>query len=217
MKLYPVMVNMEGRSAVVIGGGEVALRKIMDLHEAGARVTVISPHIHPNIFRMAEGSGMILLEKSYEAGDLDGASLVISATDDPAVNNRVFNEAQKNNILVNTVDDPGNCSFFVPSSFKKGDLIVAVSSGGVSPSMSAKIRRDIENSIPGDIEEKLEALREIRDLLKKDSEFSHLKTNERGQILKKIVADDVLLNRALVSNRVKSLKNFITELLTNHF
>lgn len=194
MKLYPVMVNMEGRLAVVVGGGGVAARKVADLLESGAKVKVVSPEINEDIMKLGACNDLELVKREYEYGDLDGAALVFSATNDRSVNELVFMEAEGRNIFINAVDDPDNCSFYVPSFTRKGDFLFALSTGGASPAYAARIRRVLEKDIPEDIDVVLERLRRAREILKSDKAFSDLESPERGEILKKIANDDALLD-----------------------
>lgn len=197
MKLYPVMVNIEGKAAVVIGGGEVAGRKLRDLLESGARVKVVSPEFSDDIMEAAAEfkESVELVRRRYMSGDLDGAIMVFSATDDPKVNHDVFLEADSRNILINAVDDPPNCSFYVPSFIRKGDLLFALSTSGASPAMAARLRRELEQHIPENIDLLLEKLKSAKDLLKSHHTFSGISSNERGVIMKRIVSDDPLLHK----------------------
>jgi precorrin-2 dehydrogenase/sirohydrochlorin ferrochelatase len=197
MKLYPVMVNIEGKPSVVIGGGEVAGRKVLDLLESGARVKVVSPVFNDRITRVAADfkESVELVQRKYINGDLDGAVMAFSATDDPAVNHEVFLEADSKNILINAVDDPPNCSFYVPSFIRKGDLLFALSTSGASPAMAARLRRELEEHIPENIDVLLERLKAAKDLLKNHHTFSGIASPERGVIMKKIVSDDTLLHK----------------------
>lgn len=194
MKLYPVMVNMEGRLAVVVGGGGVAARKVADLLESGAKVKVVSPEINDDIVTLGACNDLELVKREYEYGDLDGAALVFSATNDRFVNELVFMEAEGRNIFINAVDDPDNCSFYVPSFTRKGDFLFALSTGGASPAYAARIRRRLEKEIPDGIDILLYKLRRAREILKSDKAFSDLESPERGEILKKIANDDLLLD-----------------------
>ena len=197
MKLYPVMVNIEGKRTVVIGGGEVAGRKVRDLLESGALVKVVSPVFNNDIMTAAdEFTGFVeLIERKYIKGDLDGAVMVFSATDDPAVNYEVFLEADSKNILINAVDDPPNCSFYVPSFIRRGDLLFALSTSGASPAMAARLRRELEQHIPENIDILLERLKTAKELLKTHHTFSGITSPERGVIMKRIVSDDSLLHK----------------------
>lgn len=197
MKLYPVMMNLEKRLTLVIGGGAVAARKIADLLEAGAFVRIISPDFVPEIIKMNQlnPDRVELVEKRYVKGDLQGAVLVFSATDNREVNSAVYEEAKGLGILVNAVDDPPNCSFYVPSFVRRGDLVFALSTSGASPAMAAKLRRMLEDMLPHEIDNMLKVLRRGREILKTDNSFKHIDTDCRGDILKKIVNDDELLKK----------------------
>lgn len=195
MKLYPVMVNMEGRLAVVVGGGGVAARKVADLLDSGAKVKVVSPQINEEILSLLKNSSYLeLVKREYEYGDLEGAALVFSATNDRSVNELVFMEAEGRNIFINAVDDPDNCSFYVPSFTRKGDFIFALSTAGASPAYAARIRRELEKQIPQEIDKLLEKLRRAREILKNEKVFSDLESPERGEILKKVANNDELLD-----------------------
>lgn len=216
MKLLPVMLNLVGKKAAVIGGGTVALRKVRDLVECGALVTVISPEIHQEIIELAEShAGIItIIKRKFQPGDINGSLLVYSATDDEVVNREVFTEASENNIFINAVDDPPNCSFFMPSWFDRNGLVVAVSTSGISPSMSARIRRDIEKNIPDFIDIALSALKLARIMLREDVDFSDLSSGRRGKILKSIVLDDDLLGELVDSYRNDSVKKLLLKIKT---
>ncbi len=197
MNLYPVMMNLENRLAMVIGGGSVAARKISDLFEAGAVVRVISPEFVPEIIEMnrMNPNRIELVQRKYIKGDLQGAVLVFSATDNRDVNSSVYAEAEGMGILVNAVDDPPNCSFYVPSFVRRGDLIIALSTSGASPAMAGKLRRMLEDMIPCEVDNMLKVLRRGREILKTDESFRHMDTDCRGEMLKKVVNDDEMLEK----------------------
>jgi precorrin-2 dehydrogenase / sirohydrochlorin ferrochelatase len=214
MAFYPIMINLSDKQVVVIGGGDVALRKIRELIDAGARISVIAPDIHDEIDEICKRfpDRIEIQRREYRHGDLGNAFLAFSATNIHEVNGMILEESRDKGILLNAVDDPDNCTFIMPSSFRRGDLIVAVSTGGASPSMSAKLRRMIEETIPEDIETILEALKTIRSLLQSDQDFKHLDAGKRGEILKKIVVDDALIQQMVISRDEGRLKEFLKEL-----
>jgi precorrin-2 dehydrogenase/sirohydrochlorin ferrochelatase len=218
MQLYPVMLNLENRRVVIIGGGDVALRKARDLLEAGARVLVIAPDVHLDFKALAGSSGASLeiLQRPYQPGDLADAALVFSATSNAEVNRAVFKEARERNIFINAVDDPLSCSFFIPSFIKKGDLILALSTSGKSPALAARLRREIEKHIPEDIEQTLAALSEIRDIFKSHTKFSELTSSDRGRILKLIVNSDALLQEAVAASASGRLYQLLLRLVQSH-
>jgi precorrin-2 dehydrogenase/sirohydrochlorin ferrochelatase len=214
MKLYPIFLNIENRHIVVIGGGEVALRKIRDLLSRDARITAIAPDFHEEIHRLTEKypDALTLIEREYREGDLENAALVFSATDSTETNRKVYLEAEKRNILINAVDDPPHCSFYIPSWMQRGDLMLAISTGGASPSMSARLRRELEQHLPDNIEKILEVLRAAREILKSDRAFSSLSFSNRGELLKRIVNDDTLLEE-LLSASDTDLSAFLHKLI----
>lgn len=138
---YPLFVDLRGKSVVVIGGGTVALRKIDALHKTGALVKVISPEVLDEIAGLADD--IEIINREYSPGDLEGASLVIAATDDEGVNMAVSRDASAHRIFCNVVDKPELCSFIVPSIVEKGPIKVAISTGGVSPTLSKRLRMEI--------------------------------------------------------------------------
>ncbi len=214
MKLYPIMINLEGLQAVVIGGGEVALRKVTDLIERGARVRVIAPDVNDELRRLAGESGHLVIEdREYREGDLLGAGLVYSAANDSSVNREVFTEARSRGLFINSVDDPENCTFFVPSFFTRGDLIIAVSTSGASPATAAKVRREMEGYVDENIEDLLEALKSARELLKREDLFPDLDFTSRGDFLKRIVKDQKLTAKLIENHRGDSLMAFLNSLL----
>lgn len=144
---YPVSLNIRGRKCVVVGGGEVALRKVRALLEHGAAVEVISPDLCPELARLAESQKINVRNHAYEAGELAGAFLAIAATDDAEINRQVAAEAQSRAILVNVVDDAENSDFIVPSYLRRDGLTVAVSTSGQSPALARKIRTRLEEEI----------------------------------------------------------------------
>lgn len=145
MSGYPItLVNLAHTRCVVIGGGEVAARKVAALREAGARPTVISPALCERLQRQAVAGEIDVVEREYRPGDLDGVRLVIAATDDPQTNEAVWQEAQAAGCLVNVVDDPPRCNFYVPATVRRGALTLSISTGGNSPLLARRIRETLE-------------------------------------------------------------------------
>lgn len=212
---YPVMLNLSGRLVVIIGGGTVAARKVRELIESGAIVHIISPEINEEIDRLITENRKTISfsQRTYKKGDLLGAALVYSTTDNPEVNKNVYGEAEEHNIFINAVDDPENCSFIVPSVIRRGDLVVAVSTSGNSPAMAARLRRELEKNIPSSIEATLAKLKEIRSLLREDTDFTHLTSSQRGELLKKIVNDDSIFLSLTAALNNDALKKIIRSLI----
>jgi siroheme synthase-like protein len=163
---YPIMLNIKGKRCVVVGGGKVALRKIKVFLECGGKVTVISPALHQDLILLAQDKGIRLIKRDYETRDLDGAFVVIAATDLEEINRNVAHEAKKRGILVNVVDDPGESDFIVPSFLRRGDLTIAISTGGTSPALAKKIRTKLEQDFGKEYGLLLPLIGEVRSTVK---------------------------------------------------
>jgi len=144
---YPIYLNLKGKRVVIIGGGEVAERKIESLLDTGASITVLSPQVTRHIASLADRKRIELHERAYAHGDCAGAALVFSATDDPEISRAVYKEASALGIFVNTADQPALCSFIMPAVVRRGDIGVAISTGGTCPALAARLRRKISSVI----------------------------------------------------------------------
>lgn len=167
MSYYPAFINLKNKPCVVIGGGHVAFRKVNMLVDHEAKVTVISPQICNEIEEMVHNT-VTSIKRKYQTGDLDGAFMVIAATDDQSVNEKVAHESMQKGILVNVVDVPSLSSFIVPSYINRGDLTIAVSTSGKSPAMARKIRIRLEEEFGPEFAELISIVDEIRQQLKND-------------------------------------------------
>ena len=148
MKTYTIcLVGLQSRLAVVIGGGVVAVQKIKGLLAAEIHVKVISPDLVPELQALVEDGKISLLQRPYQEGDLEGAFLAIAATDDASVNHAVWAEAQQRGCLINVVDDPEHCTFFLPALVRRGELSIAISTGGCSPALARWLRQQLEQII----------------------------------------------------------------------
>lgn len=136
---YPVALELTGRPCVVIGGDATAEGKVRALMEAGATVVVLATTHTPGLEDLGRRGELWLAGRPYQPGDLDGAFLVVCC--DPALNDAVYAEADAHGVLCNAVDDVGACHFAVPSIVRRGDLLVAVSTGGQSPALAKRLRR----------------------------------------------------------------------------
>ena len=141
---YPILLNIQGKKCLVVGGGEVALRKVKALLEHGANIETVSPDFCPELNQMAKEGTIKAVQRDYKPEDLRNAFIAIAATDDNRINENVSAEARRAGIIVNVVDDPNSSDFIVPSYFKRGDIIVAVSTSGRSPALARKIRSELE-------------------------------------------------------------------------
>jgi precorrin-2 dehydrogenase / sirohydrochlorin ferrochelatase len=144
MGYFPVLLDLTGRRCLMVGGGPVAERRIIGLLDAGAQVTVISPRVTPALAALAADGRISLQARHYLAGDLTGVDLAFVATAAREVNQAVTREARERGVWVNAADDPAHCTFILPALVRRGDLTVAVATGGTSPALSRAIREELE-------------------------------------------------------------------------
>jgi precorrin-2 dehydrogenase/sirohydrochlorin ferrochelatase len=147
MRYFPIFLDLRQKICVVVGGGRVAERKVLNLLKAGALVTVISPEITPSLRRLEEKGKIKHRSRPFRTGDLKSAHLVIAATDNRQTNERVFRVASSLRIPVNVVDDPSHCSFIVPAIISRGDILLAISTGGQSPALAKALREKLQREI----------------------------------------------------------------------
>lgn len=165
MKYYPIFLDIRNKPCVVIGGGDVAERKVVSLLSAGARVTVVSPEFTVNLYGMGEDGKILLIRRPYQEGDLKGAFLAYAATDEEDINKRVYMEGAKEGILLNVVDEPEMCDFIVPSVVNRGALSIAISTGGASPAFAKRLRMEMEERYGEEYSVFLEIMAAIRQKL----------------------------------------------------
>src|SRR6266571_2059162 len=145
---YPVMLDVRGRLAIVVGGDRVAAEKAAALSASGAQVSVINPTFCDELLMQAEYKRVTLHRKVYEPGDLEGAFVVVAATNDTQLVEAIWTETQRSGQLVNIVDIPERCSFIMPSVLRRGQLTIAVSTEGASPGLAKRIRHSLEEFFP---------------------------------------------------------------------
>jgi precorrin-2 dehydrogenase/sirohydrochlorin ferrochelatase len=144
---YPVYLNLKGKRVIVVGGGEVAERKVESLLPCEPSVVVISPEVTRQLATLFSQKRIEWRNRPYTNGDCAGAALVFSATDDPEVSRAVYAEASDFGIFVNTADQPALCSFIMPAVVRRGDIGIAISTSGSSPALAARLRRKISRVI----------------------------------------------------------------------
>ncbi|OGO59477.1 MAG: hypothetical protein A2025_01660 [Chloroflexi bacterium RBG_19FT_COMBO_47_15] len=163
---YPILLNIQSRKCLVVGGGQVALRKVKTLLEHNANVEVVSPIFCPELNQLATDRAIRAIQRDYKSEDLQHAFIAIAATDNVKTNELVASEARRQGVLVNVVDDPKNSDFIVPSYLKRGDVIVAVSTSGRSPALARKIRSELEKNFKAEYEHLAVIADEVRSKLK---------------------------------------------------
>jgi len=143
MRYYPIYLDLKGRDVLVVGGGAVAEGKALQLVEAGARVTVVSPELTEALRAAADRGEITHLGGFFAEGDLNRMSLVISATDDRKVNEMVAKAARERGALCNVVDQPDLCDFITPALVTRGGMQISVSTGGGSPTLAQRVKREV--------------------------------------------------------------------------
>lgn len=164
--LYPISLNLRDRPCLVVGGGAVAERKARALVEAGARVTVVAPDCRPELQAAAQRGELALRLEPFAPEQLDRCLVCIAATDDPEVNRAVADQARRRGVLVNVVDRPEWCDFEVPAVVRRGRFQLTVATGGASPLLAARVRRELEQRYGPEYEAITAVLGEVRDELK---------------------------------------------------
>ena len=153
---FPIMLDLRGRKSVVVGGGNIARRKIDGLIEAGAKVTVIAPKC------TEMPTDVEIINREFEPQDLDGAWLVIAATDNPQVNMQVATVAEERHVWVNVVDEPQICTAIMPAVIRRGMLTLAISTSGACPVWARRLRDDLSNQFGDEYGDMLELLWQAR-------------------------------------------------------
>jgi precorrin-2 dehydrogenase len=168
VKPYPVMMNLNGRQVIVVGGGRVAARKVASLLESGARVTVISPELGTQLEKLAETGDISWLPETFDEAILDRypeTALVFGTTDHREINIKIHEAAAARKIPCNIADVPDLCTFIVPAVITQGDLMIAVSTGGSSPALARRIREDLENRFGPEYAAMTKLMGELRKLV----------------------------------------------------
>jgi siroheme synthase-like protein len=169
MGYYPIFLELNDRRCIVLSGGAVAERKVEDLLAMGARVTVISPVITDGLRGLLAHGSIRHVERAYQEGDLVDCDLVFAATEDRAVNAAAFREARARRIWINSADDAAYCDFILPGLIRRGDLTVAVSTGGTSPAATRAIREELDNYFTADYARFVQIAGEVRRRLREKS------------------------------------------------
>jgi precorrin-2 dehydrogenase / sirohydrochlorin ferrochelatase len=188
MPTYPlILTNLAHARCVVVGGGVVAERKTRDLLDGGARPIVISPDLTEALAGWLAEGRIAHVERLYRSGDLAGAFLAIAATDDHAANAAVAEEARALGILVNTADDAAAGNFHTAAVIRRGDLLLAVSTGGGSPALTARIRRELAARYGEEYARLLTLLRRLR-----SGPARTLPPEKRTALWRRLVSDSML-------------------------
>lgn len=167
MDFLPIFLNVKQRDCLVVGGGQVAARKVALLEKAGAAITVISPDLCDDLAALAAAGTISHISRGFDDADISNQAVIIASTDDKKVNQRISAIAQEKGIPVNVVDNPGLCSFMMPSIIDRSPVQIAVSTGGASPVLARLLRGRLESSIPSACGRLASLVEEYRDAVKK--------------------------------------------------
>lgn len=204
MRTYPIMLDLRGKLAVVVGAGPVGLRKVEGLLEAEARVRLIDSHRPAK----AVPEAVDLLVEAYRPEMLAGAVVVFACTDQPTLNTRIASDARSAGAWVNVADVPDECDFYAASVVRQGDVVVAIGTGGASPGLAAWLRRRLSTSLPqraGAFAEALLALRtKVREAVPDDS-------RRRMDVMKRLVCDEA--HAEFLADGPAALRRRLDELL----
>lgn len=181
MALYPINLKVSDRLCVVVGGGSVAFRKVKSLLDCGAVVRIVSPYVEDGLKEIILDKHVEWFDREYVEGDLYGAFLVFAATNNLDVQKQVKEEAREYKVLINSVDDPVACDFHVPAHFRRGKMLVTVSTGGGSPALSKQIREWLEEEIGQEYEAVVDLLAMVREAVvsRDDDSSSHKELFQR--------------------------------------
>ncbi len=170
MSFFPAYFSLEDRKILLVGGGAIALEKLEKLLDFTDKITIIAAESSSSFMACVQQHGLTLHEREYQKGDIDGFDMVIVATDTLELHRAIYEESRTTRVLINSVDDTAYCDFIFPSYIKRGDLTIAVSTGGASPAMAKRLRRYLEALIPPQIEDFLAEMKRLREELPKGKE-----------------------------------------------
>jgi len=188
LQYYPICLNITNKRCVVIGGGEVGARKVERLLDCGAQVVVVSLELTTFLEGLREEGRISQVAAEYAAAYLEGAYIVIGATNNDEVNSRIFADARSRGILVNIADDPLHCDFILPALVRQGDLQIAISTGGKSPALARKLREDLAPSFGPEYAKFIDLMGELRERVKAQGYTAA----ENKRIFDKLVHSDLL-------------------------
>jgi len=171
MEYLPIFMNLKGKAATVVGGGEVAARKVALLHQAGGEVTVIAPELGDTLTRALDREEISHIQSRFSPELLQRPQLIVAATNDPDTNKAVAQAAGEMNVPVNVVDTPDLCTFVMPSIIDRSPVMIAVSTGGASPVLGRLLRQKLETTIPASYGKLAALARMFRERVKQ--KFSH--------------------------------------------
>jgi siroheme synthase-like protein len=188
MRSHPVFLRLEGRRCVIIGGDAPAAAKAAACMRAGAAVTVIAAALEPELASLAAKGAVRHVSRAYRSGDLAGAFLVYASTRDPQTIERIAVEAERERALLNVIDVPAASTFISPAVVERGELKLAIGTGGASPALAARLRRELEDRMGPEYVPFVAILGAVRRLLAEDPD----RAAERGEVVTRLVTSPLL-------------------------
>ena len=207
--LFPIFLKLKDKLCVIIGGGKVAQRKAQGLIKCGAKIKVVSPTVEDPVKRWASKGLLTWYEKKFTAGDLGGAFMAFVATDNHAENKKAVRICNKKGIIVNVVDKPEQCDFFIPSVVRRKSLAIAISTEGKSPMFARRMCEELEKIITDEYGEFLNILGEQREYIKKEVPD----ITRRNKIIEQIIYSDIFTQ--FKSCKTEQIKEFIEQCISS--
>ncbi len=179
MPLFPAFIDLKNKRVLVVGGGEVALRKVSSLLRFTKNITVVAPSVRRELMEIARKEGVKIVKRKFWLRDLKNMDLVVVAVDDVKLQERIYRECERRRILCNSVDSPDHCSFIFPSLIVEGDLVIGITTGGRAPALSKRIREIVQGCLPDKLGDTLNAVARERQRLPKGK--------RRQEVIKRLV------------------------------
>ncbi len=187
MAYFPVFLDLRNKKVLIVGGGNVATRKVKNLLPFTKDITIVSPKVTKELKELINKNYLRWLRRKFRTSDLKGANLVIVAVDDLKLQKRIFKLCEKRKILCNAVDSPEFCNFIFPSIIKRGDLVLALSTSGKVPALARALREKLEDCIPENVEEILKELEALRRSLPKGERRQKLLL----ELARKLISEEI--------------------------
>jgi len=170
MSFFPAYINFENKKILLIGAGKIALEKLEKLLDFTQEITILSEHYSDDFLSLVKMHQLIYYQRKYKEKDINGFDIVIVATDNKKLYEKIYSESRDSRVLINCVDNANYCDFIFPSYIKKGDLTISVSTSGASPAFAKQLRQYIEKLIPSSVENFLKEMKVLRQTLPKGRE-----------------------------------------------
>ena len=211
MSTYVLCLKLNNRPCLVVGGGDVAERKVRTLHAAGARITVIACEVNARLRQFTDEHAITLIVREVREEDLKEKLLIIAATDDRQTNRMIAEQARRAGALVNVADSPEESDFYVPSTFSRGDLTIAIATNGKIPALSRRIREQLEEQFGNEFESYLQLLERAREAIYKCSAYT---ADGKISLIEELL--DLPLLRLLKEDRQDEVRQIIQVFLKTH-